>query len=90
MNLLKPEITYQSIMKIIESEYKDFDKEFALTHYIKRQKSIYDYNFSPLAAKKITTAFDLLYVFGVAKNKFMPGVTDFVPVKLSNKKIFTN
>jgi hypothetical protein len=77
-------------MQIIESEYKDYDKEFALSHYIKRLRAMYKYTLNKNTGYKILAAIDLLHIHGVSKNKFYPGVTDFQLVKFPEQRVFNN
>lgn len=87
---LHKNISYKSVMNIIDSEYKDFNKPFALVHYIARRVVLNRYDTTGKERRKIKIAEELLELHRERKNIFLKGVTNFPINKIEVKKIFNN
>lgn len=81
---------YSSIMKILSDEYKDYNKIFALNHYINRQSVIYNYTHSTSVREKIQAAGELFFIYTDRRDFFCKGITNWKRIKLQTQPIFIN
>lgn len=67
---------YSSIMKMLADEYKDYNKPFALNHYINRQYVTYNYTHSASVREKIQAAGELFFIFTERRDIFFKGINN--------------
>ena len=77
MNRIKATNMFTGIWKVMNEEYKDFKKTFALRHYAERQLVVYNYTHSHISAMNIYNAALLLSIFTDAPNVHAGKITDW-------------